>query len=102
MLRMFIDEPERQARFAAILAIVGGIDLPIVKFSVEWWRTLHQPLSISPRGISYAGAMLIPLTVMAIGISLLFAYMLMVRTQMLYLKQLLEAKKGRLLSRAHL
>ncbi|HXZ25660.1 MAG TPA: heme ABC transporter permease CcmC [Nitrospiria bacterium] len=102
MLRMFIDEPERQARFAAILAIVGGIDLPIVKFSVEWWRTLHQPLSISPRGVSYAGAMLIPLAVMAIGISLLFVYMLMVRTQMLYLKQLLEAKKGRLLSRAHL
>jgi len=102
MLRMFIDEPERQARFAAILAIVGGIDLPIVKFSVEWWRTLHQPLSISPRGISYAGAMLIPLAVMAVGISLLFVYMLMVRTQMLYLKQLLEAKKGRLLSRAHL
>ena len=82
MLRMFIDEPERQARFAAILAIVGGIDLPIVKFSVEWWRTLHQPLSISPRGISYAGAMLVPLVVMAIGVALLFAYMLMVRTQL--------------------
>ncbi|HUJ79377.1 MAG TPA: heme ABC transporter permease CcmC [Nitrospiria bacterium] len=102
MLRMFIDEPERQARFAAILAIVGGIDLPIVKFSVEWWRTLHQPLSISPRGISYAGAMLVPLVVMAIGVALLFTYMLMVRTQLLYLRQLLEAKKGRLLSRAHL
>jgi len=102
MLRMFIDEPERQARFAAILAIVGGIDLPIVKFSVEWWRTLHQPLSVSPRGVSYAGAMLTPLIIMALGVSLLFTYMLMVRTQMLYLSQLLEAKKGRLLSRVHL
>jgi heme exporter protein C len=102
MLRMFIDEPERQARFAAILAIVGGVDLPIVKFSVEWWRTLHQPLSVSPRGISYAADMLTPLIVMAIGVSLLFAYMLMVRTQLLYLRQLLEAKKGRLLSQVRL
>ena len=102
MLRMFIDERERQARFAAILAIVGGIDLPIVKFSVEWWRTLHQPLSVSPRGVSYSGEMLTPLLLMAIGISLLFTYMLMVRTQLLYLRQLLDAKKGRLLSQAHL
>ena len=102
MLRMFIDEPERQARFAAILAIVGGVDLPIVKFSVEWWRTLHQPLSISPRGVSYSTDMLLPLGIMAVGVSLLFAYMLMVRTQLLYLQQLLEAKKGRLLSRVQL
>src|SRR3990172_8005808 len=102
MLRTFIDEPERQARFAAILAIVGGIDLPIVKFSVEWWRTLHQPLSVSPRGVSYAADMLTPLIVMAVGVSLLFAYMLMVRTQLLYLRQLHDAKKGRLLSRVQL
>ncbi len=102
MLRMFIDEEERQARLAAVLAIVGGIDLPIVKFSVEWWRTLHQPLSISPRGVSYSADMLTPLLVTGIGVSLLFVYMLMVRTQLLYLGQLLEAKKGRLLSRVHL
>jgi heme exporter protein C len=102
MLRMFIDEEERQARLAAVLAIVGGIDLPIVKFSVEWWRTLHQPLSVSPRGVSYSTDMLIPLLVTGIGVSLLFVYMLMVRTQLLYLGQLLEAKKGRLLSRVHL
>ncbi|MEW6325176.1 MAG: heme ABC transporter permease CcmC, partial [Nitrospirota bacterium] len=95
MLRMFIDEPERQARFAAILAIIGGIDLPIVKFSVEWWRTLHQPLSVSPRGVSYSGDILTPLLVMGVGVSLLFVYMLVLRTQLLYLRQLLEAKKGR-------
>jgi heme exporter protein C len=102
MLRTFIDDKDQEARYAAILAIVGFVDLPIVKFSAEWWRTLHQPLSVSPRGLSFSGDMLIPLLVMSVGFSLLLFYMLMVRTQMLYLTQLLEAKKGRLLSQVHL
>lgn len=102
MLRTFVDDPEREARFAAVLAIVGFADLPIVHFSVEWWRTLHQPLSISMRGVSMSGEILRPLIIMGIGFSAIFAYMLMVRTQMLYLRRLLIAKKGRLLSQAHL
>jgi heme exporter protein C len=102
MLRTFIEDKEREARYAAVLAIVGFVDLPIVYFSVEWWRTLHQPLSISSRGLSIAGAMLIPLILMSVGFYLLFTYMVGVRTQMLYLRQLLEAKKGRLLGEVHL
>lgn len=102
MLRTFIDDKDQEARYAAILAIIGFVDLPIVKFSAEWWRTLHQPLSVSPRGLSFSVDMLVPLIVMSVGFALLFFYMLMVRTQMLYLTQLLEAKKGRLLSQAHL
>ena len=102
MLRTFIDDPEREARFAAVLAIVGFIDLPIVHFSVEWWRTLHQPLSISMRGVSMSREMLIPLGVMTVGLILLFVYMLMVRTQMLYLTRLLQAKQGRLLTQVRL
>jgi len=102
MLRTFIEDKEREARYAAILAIVGAVDLPIVHFSVEWWRTLHQPLSISQRGIAIAGVMLYPLIFMSVGFYLLFTYMVGVRTQMLYLKQLLEAKKGRLLGEVHL
>ncbi len=102
MLRTFIDDPEREARYAAVLAIVGFIDLPIVHFSVEWWRTLHQPLSISMRGVSISEEILIPLVLMGIGFSILFVYMLIVRTQMLYLSSLLNAKKGRLLSQVHL
>jgi len=101
MMRTFVDDPEREARYAAVLAIVGFADLPIVHFSVEWWRTLHQPLSISMRGVSMSGEILVPLSVMSTGFTLLFGYMLMVRTQMLYLTRLLQAKKGRLLSHAH-
>lgn len=98
MLRTFVEDKRKEATYAAVLAIIGFVDLPIVYFSVEWWRTLHQPMSISTRGVSIAPGMLMPLFFMAIGISLLFSYMLMIRTQMLYLQHLLEAKQGGLLS----
>ena len=101
MLRRLVDDPVQGGRYAAILAIVGGIDLPIIKFSVEWWRTLHQPMSFSTRGVSISEDILVPLTLMSIGCWLLFAYMVMVRTQILYLTDLLHAKKGRFLSQTH-
>ena len=43
-----IEDPARGGRAAAILALVGVIILPIIKFSVEWWNTLHQPASDLP------------------------------------------------------
>jgi len=98
MLRTFVDDKKREASYAAVMAIIGFVDLPIVYFSVEWWRTLHQPMSISTRGISIAPGMLVPLVFMMIGTTLLSLYMLMMRTQMLYLQHLLEAKQGGLLS----
>ncbi|MFQ5598319.1 MAG: heme ABC transporter permease CcmC [Nitrospiria bacterium] len=101
MLRTFLEDQEKEATFSAILAIIGFVDLPIVHFSVEWWRSLHQPASISTRGVSIAPDMLVPFILMSIGIGLLFTYMLMVRTQMLYLEHLLEAKQGRFLSEGH-
>jgi hypothetical protein len=54
------------------------------------------------QGVSISSGLLTPLLFMSIGMSLLFSYMLMVRTQMLYLTNLLHAKKGRLLSQFHL
>src|SRR5256714_15064566 len=41
-----IEEPARAARAVAILTLVGAINLPIIKFSVDWWSTLHQPASV--------------------------------------------------------
>ena len=44
-----VDDPSRAARAAAILTLVGAINLPIIKFSVDWWNTLHQPaLGVAP------------------------------------------------------
>ena len=63
-LRSAIDDEARAARAAAILGLVGLINLPIVKFSVDWWNTLHQPASLlRAEGPSLAADMLLPLLV---------------------------------------
>ena len=41
-----VEDPERGARYAAVVGIVGALNIPIVHFSVNWWRTLHQPSTI--------------------------------------------------------
>ena len=46
LVRAMIDDPERGARYAAVLGIVAALDIPLVHFSVLWWRTLHQPPSV--------------------------------------------------------
>jgi len=102
MLRTLVEDKQKEAVYGAVLAIIGFVDLPIVYFSVEWWRSLHQPMSISTRGVSIAPGMLTPLLLMSIGISFLFTYMVMIRTQMLYLRHLLGAKRGGLISEVDL
>ena len=68
-----VEDPSRAARAAAILTLVGAINLPIIKFSVEWWNTLHQPASlIRAGGPSIDKAILVPLLAMAIAFTLLF------------------------------
>src|SRR6195952_3794704 len=60
-----IEEPARAARAAAILTLVGVVNLPIIKFSVDWWNTLHQPASVFRKGgPTIATSMLVPLLVM--------------------------------------
>jgi heme exporter protein C len=69
-----IEEPLKAARAAAILTLVGVVNIPIIKFSVDWWNTLHQPASVLRMGgPSIHPSMLWPLLVMAVGASLLFA-----------------------------
>ena len=68
-----IDDPGRAARAAAILTLVGTVNLPIIKFSVEWWNTLHQPASVFRMdGPTIAPELLWPLLVMAVAFTLLF------------------------------
>jgi len=74
------DDPTRGARAGAILALVGVVNLPIIKFSVDWWSTLHQPESIfRPGGPTIAASMLWPLAVMALGFTMFFVTLLLVR-----------------------
>ena len=67
------DDPTRGRRAAAILALVGFVNVPIIKFSVEWWNTLHQPASVFRMdGPTIAPELLWPLLVMAVAFTLLF------------------------------
>ena len=68
-----IEDPSRAARVAAILTLVGAINIPIIKYSVEFWNTLHQPASVMRLdGPTIHASILIPLLVMAAAFTLLF------------------------------
>ncbi|MFN3233227.1 MAG: heme ABC transporter permease [Alphaproteobacteria bacterium] len=68
-----IEDPTKAARAAAILALVGVINVPIIHFSVEWWNTLHQPASVLRQGgPAIAAPMLLPLFVMAAAFKTFF------------------------------
>src|SRR5438045_4807774 len=68
-----MDDPSRAARAAAVLTLVGAINLPIIKFSVNWWNTLHQDASIVRLdGPAIHPAILTPLLIMILAFTLLF------------------------------
>ena len=68
-----VDDPARAGRAAAILTLVGAVNLPIIKFSVDWWNTLHQPASVLRLGGSTIHpSILVPLLVMLAAFTLLF------------------------------
>jgi heme exporter protein C len=73
-----VEDPARAARAVSILTLVGAINIPIIKFSVDWWNTLHQPASVFRLGgPTIAPSLLYPLLVMAIAFMLLFVTLLL-------------------------
>ncbi|MEM9222624.1 MAG: heme ABC transporter permease [Pseudomonadota bacterium] len=69
-----IDEPSRAARVTSVIILVGFVNIPIIKFSVDWWSTLHQPASVIRfDGPTIHSSMLIPLLIMASAFMLFFA-----------------------------
>jgi len=74
------DDPQRGVKPAAILALVGVVNLPIIKFSVDWWNTLHQPASIIRLdGPTIASEMLTPLFLMMGAFTLFYLLLLVIR-----------------------
>src|SRR5215213_1668478 len=66
-----MEDPGRAARACAILVLVGAVNIPIIKFSVEWWNTLHQPASVMRLdGPTIHASMLVPLLIMALAFTL--------------------------------
>src|SRR5580698_11043505 len=86
------DDAERGDKAAAILAIVGAINVPIIKFSVDWWNTLHQPASILRLGgPSIHPTLLYPLLWMMATFALLFIVLVLLRTDTEIDRRRLEA-----------
>lgn len=72
-LNRAMDDPSRAARVSAVLILIGFVNIPIIKFSVDWWNTLHQPASVIRMGGSAIDAeFLRPLLVMAAAYTMLF------------------------------
>ena len=85
LLRAFANPGEQQARLAAVLGIVGFLDIPLIHVSVQWWRTLHQPSSVFKVGAGGAPQpampfeLLLPLLLGLAVSTLLFAWLLAYR-----------------------
>lgn len=90
------DDPERGAKAGSILALVGAVNLPIIKFSVDWWNTLHQPASvIRLDGPTIDPAMLRPLVLMALGFTAFFIWVLLLRLETAILDRKIRAVEER-------
>lgn len=92
LLRGMIDDRERGARFAAVLGIVAAFNIPLVHFSVYWWRTLHQPPSLMKPGPStMPGVIVAALLVNFAAFTLLYVYFVTRRARVLRLEAEAEA-----------
>jgi heme exporter protein C len=80
MLRAAVEDRTRAARYAAVIGILGFLDIPIIHKSVEWWRTLHQPSSLARGAID--PVLLFPLWLNIAAFALLYAFLLAQRMEL--------------------
>jgi len=98
-----IEEPGRAGRAAAILALVGAVNVPIIHYSVVWWNTLHQPASVFRiDGPTIDPALLTPLFVMAIAFTLLFVLLHLIAMRAEILRRRVRALQQTQVERAAL
>lgn len=96
------DDPARGTKASSILALVGFVNVPVIKFSVDWWNTLHQPASvIKMDGPSIAGEMLVPLFIMAFAFKAYYVWVLLMRMRGEVNTQKIRALRVRQAHRQH-
>ncbi len=87
LLRTVVEDRERAATYAAVVGIVGALDVPIIHFSVQWWRTLHQPATLlRPQAPTMDRAMFIALLVNVLAFLCTYAYLAARRYRLLTLE----------------
>ena len=91
VLRGAFDDHEKGGRAGAILLLIGAVNLPIVRFSVDWWNTLHQPASLLRKGgAAIDSGMLRPLLVMALAYLMFAAFLVLLRMKTELLRRKIE------------
>ncbi|GAB5389623.1 MAG: heme ABC transporter permease [Alphaproteobacteria bacterium] len=91
------DRPERGEQAGAILLLVGVINIPVIRFSVDWWNSIHQPASIIRKGgISIDPSMLIPLGLMFGAVACLAGALILIRMEAEILRRRIAAREARL------
>lgn len=76
MLRSYVGDRERAARYSAVLGIIGFVDVPIVYMSVNWWRTLHPEAVVTFSGAAMPASMVTALMVSLLAFTLLLGYLI--------------------------
>ena len=91
----FVKDYNKATKASSIIAIIGSFNLPVIKYSVDWWNTLHQPSSItltSAPSIHYT--MLIPLIIMFLGLAIYALIIFLMRYKIEVIKLKLNKKKN--------
>ena len=88
LVRQMAEDRERAARFSAVVGIVGAIDIPIIHFSVEWFRTLHQPATVlRPQAPTMDASMVLTLLVNVGAFMLFYVYLTRMRLRLIRLEE---------------
>ncbi len=83
MLRAYVGADERRARYAAVLGIVGALDIPLIHFAVEWWRSIHPATAfVADADTRLTGPLVMPLMVSLLAFTLLYGFVMVVRVRL--------------------
>jgi heme exporter protein C len=86
MLRAYTPDPERAARLGAIVGIVGFVDIPVIHFSVQWWRTLHPGPVVARTDPQAPAEMLLTLGITGLAVTLVFVALLIYRIRLEWIR----------------
>src|SRR5687767_14259330 len=101
MLRSSVDDEEKAVRYAAVIGIVGAIDIPIIHQSVVWWRSLHpESVVLASGGPAMPTTMLVALCVSLLAFTVLYVVLVVLRTRLELLRRDLRTVRRQALERA--
>ena len=92
LLLLCFDEEDKANKISSIVAVIGLINIPIIKYSVEWWSTLHQPASIKLSGSTIHSSMMVPLLLMLLALLTYSALIFLMK----YKTEIIKIKKKNL------